>query len=666
MLKGHTWLYGLLCLLIGAPVCVATEAEGEPVALVESGRSRCVIVYPGDCALSARTAQKLSTYLREQTDIEVPLAADDVDSLDPATAIIVIDGTDDHRLARTLGSEAAFASDRQGAYRLQVARRGDGSPLILALGEGPQGAKYAVYRLMRELEINGRDAFIRPLDLQVQPFIETRSVALFNVWNMPIGLTRRHNIEAWSIEDIQRYIDQYDFYGFNAIESHDRFNDTYLEPLFGLKRAEWRAKVQQMSDFAHQNGQEFFLRIWGHVVMETPPAKTAPGPSQTVPKRLKELCPNNPVERKRWEEEIRDYYVQHYAGRIDHLIGHWCDPGICRENGCTFRTPMQLQMELHNAFKARDPGFDSTFSLWFFDVTAESKAGWARGGWAEYESDLDLINAGILDKDVTIAAYTFRPDSYRNELVEAIVAAGHRPAVWTWYRADHEIRPSLHIHLRERLGKYFDDLPASVQQLDWHNIERNVHGAANTANYYIAGRLMWEPELDIDDLLTEFLTFTFGADNAAKVAPAYQAIEHIRCHSCVENWERLHVTGAGSDDPKADVAMARSALDALSQVEIDPAFRPRVPLDLSPEQILANLRESLEVTHDFAQLRAGELPAIEATIADADHVEVKKRIQALRTKQQAWFATLAGRQEAILLNQQIKRLDQQLNALPEK
>jgi hypothetical protein len=665
IMKHVRFLRCLFWLAIAVANATAGSVGTQPsIRLVESGRSSCAIVYPDGCDLSARTAARLSDFLQRQTDVRVPAAAaHDFKSLSNDTAIIVLDGTEDHRLAATFGVRSSISSERHDAYQIKVVRREDAPPLVLALGKGPQGAKYAVYRLMREMEIKGRDARIRPLDQQAEPFIKTRSVSLFNVWGMPIELTRRHNTESWSKEELERYLDMYDFFGFNAIESHDRFNDNYLKPLFGIPRAQWRDKVQHMADYAHTNGQQFFLRIWGHVVMQTPELARALGANESVPKVMKTLCPNDPQQKQEWDEEIRDYYVNHYAGRIDHLIGHWCDPGVCRKNGCTFETPLQLQMELHRAFKARDPKFNSTFSLWYFDASKGNPAKWAGGGWVGYRDEAGLINAGILDKDVAIAIGTSMRENYSDERVRQILAAGHRPAVWTWYRADVEVKPSLHIHMHTRLGEYFKGLPTSAKSLEWHNIERNVHAAANTASYYVAGGLMWNPAASVDDLLTEFLTLTFGPENAPKIVPGYLAIENVRCHACSKDSEDSPSLCGGTDNPVADAATARAALAHLAQVKITPDYRPRVLLDVSPAQIITDLRASLEVIRDYADCRANDLPAVETAIKAGDRATATKLLDDIHANHDQWALTLEGRQESSRLDSQLRSLRKQLQRL---
>ena len=635
------------------------------VPITDERGAASVIVHPGDDRLAAYVAGRLADYLAEHTSIRVPVVTEQALSVasSPGT-VIIIDGTPEQRLARRWGRSTCFSSPHPEAYRLWVEPGAGpaGRSTVLLAGQSSAGAKFAAYRFMREMAIAGRTAAVRPMDVSAAPFLATRSIALFNVWGMPIELTRRHNLEAWPVDRLERYLEMYDTFGFNAIESHDRFNDEYLRPLFGLERAEWRRKVQRMCDVAHAHGQQFFLRIWGHVVMNTPKNATPPPPGAAVPKKLAYLCVNEAEGRRRWEEEILRYYTTHYAGRIDQLIGHWCDPGVCRRQGCDFRTPLRLQMELHRAFRAIDPHFTSTFSLWFFDVTKNNPAGWARGGWAGYESDFDLIRAGLLDRDVVIATATTQPGSYREDVVQAILAAGHRPALWTWYRADHEIRPSLHIHLHERLEQYFRELPASARQLAWHNVERNVHGAANTANYYVAGRLMWDPTLSADDLLREFLALILGPDNAERVLPAYQAIERIRCQACFKNWESSRHTGAGTGDARADWALAEGALARLAEAQLPPGWRPRLPLDVAPEQLMLDLQTSLVVIRDFARCRAETMPAIERDLRAGAAGAAASALDQLEARFGAWNESLAGRQEWAVLADWIRTQRQILRA----
>jgi hypothetical protein len=174
----------LLLLLIAG---VARLPAAPAIPLVEAGRSVCAIVYPKDCALSERTARKLSACLREQTGAEISLVSGS--GIEKSySALIVLDGTAGHELARAVSpaqpsaSVTQVAGERAESYRLATVSKPGGQAVILALGKSPAGAKYAVYRLMREIEVTKGGAHLRELDVSAEPFIKTRSVALFNVW----------------------------------------------------------------------------------------------------------------------------------------------------------------------------------------------------------------------------------------------------------------------------------------------------------------------------------------------------------------------------------------------------------------------------------------------------------------------------------------------------
>jgi hypothetical protein len=631
----------------------ATVTSKTPLVLAEGNQAACVIIYSREEKLDARTAAKLAAFLKEQVGSEPVVMSDNRLAEAGATnTLVVIDGTKDHRLIARYGGKVEFKSDRAEAYQL-VVRKQAGRGLVLAAGQSPVGAKQAIYRLMKEMQIENSRATIEPLEVQAEPFIKNRSVGLFNIWGMPLAITREHNIETWPVAKIRAYVDMFDAFGFNAIETHDRFNDGYTKPTYGVSRQEWRNKVWAICDQAHANGQKVFLRAWGNTVMRTPEDYKPSKPGAGVPKKPRNLCVNLPEERRIWEEEIRDYYVTNYAGKIDHFIGHWCDNGGCRRNGCTLETAMKLQMELHNGFKKADPNFTSSFNLWMLSRF---------GGWAGYEDERSVCDAGILSKDVCIAMNTRLPHEYSESMARNILASGHRPAVWTWYRADYEIKPSVHIHLHERVGEYFRELPASASELEWHNVECNVHGAANVANYYVAAQMMWDQRGDTDQLLREFLRLTFGADNADKIAPAYLAIEAIRCPTC-HNKSKDCFPGCGTANPRRDEETAAKALAQIKKVKVSPTHKSRLPLIISREKILGDLRDSLEVIKEYAHCRTEELPKLDAAIKDGQVKEASEMLKTLKAKCTTWSGSLTRVQESRRLNAELASRQQTLKGL---
>src|SRR3989339_33457 len=437
----------VVLVMLGCSITKVHDGDASPVKLTDRSQACCLIVYPNDCSLSARTAGKLSDYIEGQSDIRPLVCPDDKFTIPhEGTAIIIIDGTKNHRLTSKWNIKVHINSDRDDAYNLKVLRQ-DKFPLIIAAGNGPNGAKYATYRLMEELSVENKQISVLPMDIKAEPFIKTRSVSLFNTWICPIDIMRRYNIEAWPVEKIENYIDMYDFLGFNAIETHDRFNEGYLKPCYGVTRQQWRNKVVAICDRAHINGQTVFLRGWGNAVMNVPDDFKPEGPTSRVPMNMLRLCPDRPTEGplwnnwqreihdySRWQSEIVGYYVNNYAGHIDHFIAHWADPGGC--SNATVKDAMLMHMELHNAFKKLDPKFESTFNLWFM---AKKKPPY----WPGYKDHHSVCDAGVLDKEICISqgnkgSMLGAANPYSEMVTNDIQAAGHPAAVWNWYLADVE------------------------------------------------------------------------------------------------------------------------------------------------------------------------------------------------------------------------------------
>ena len=117
----------------------------------------------------------------------------------------------------------------------------------------------------------------------------------------------------------------------------------------------------------------------------------------------------------------------------------------------------------------------------------------------------------------------------------------------------------------------------------------------------------------------------------------------------------------GTVDPGADARAAESALAGLREMKIDPSFRPRIPIDISPAQFVADLKDSLDVIRDYARLRSETLPALARAVAAKDSKTIERLHDEIRQKRGQWRYTLAGRQEGTLLD---RLLDEQGGQLP--
>lgn len=621
------------CALPGA------ETPQARARLVDANRSACLIVYPAESPLHALTAERLAAYIERQTDVRVPVVVESAFAAQkkPDT-VIVVDGTKNLRLARRFDDSIALSSDRSEAYRLKVTRR-DGPTLVLLAGNSPAGAKYAAYRLMDELTITGRNASVGALDIAAEPFLNTRIISFGNVWGMPNDIQRNYNLEAWPLERLDPYIDMFDRFGFNAVEALDRYGDDFLRACFGVTREEWRNKIHRISDRLHENGGKMFLRAWGASVMAVRKGYQPTGENDTVLKTITDFCPNNPVHRQRWETEIRDYYLKNHVGRIDHFLGHWADAGGCYDpkSTCTIADPMKLHNELHHTFQAAAPGIESSFSLWWLHLTKQ-RHGKRLPPWRGYTDHRSVSGAGVLDKGVVIAQMVRQDDLYKERVSLDIAADGYRPAVWAWRMADQESVGDAGLHVRvERLNRYFKRLPVSARELAYHNVEVNQHGMASVINHYVAGKLMWDPTTDADRAVNDFAVKMFGEKHGPTVARAYRQMEFLRPD---------YKQAAKKYDAKTNIRSSGELLEELARVEVDPDFRPRLPLILTPRQILTDLMQALGSIREYNLCLTQELPAIDRAKKANDTAEQTRLLAALEQKRAAWSKTIASAYEA--------------------
>jgi hypothetical protein len=641
---GEFWRSMPLLLAVSVLTCgLVVRAEEPSAALISQGRERCAIVVTKDDALLSRTATKLAEYFQQQTGGKPPVLseADLLDS-EPHETWIVLDGRDGQPLLAKVGVSSNVPKDRDDAYHLQVIPRGKHTIVALA-GRSAAGAKFAAYRFMEEMEIEQHDARIRALDVRASPFFKTRSVSLFNIWRVPVDVIRQCNLESWPKEKVQQSIDTYDAFGFNAVETHDRFHEDFLKAVYGITRAEWREKVYALCDRAHEDGMTVFFRQWGNSVALPIKADTMKG--GYTPFGFNNLAPDIPAEKKRWDAEIRDYTATNYATHIDHLIGHWADAGGVHEGSkATVKDSMLLHNELVGAFRAINPKIESTFNLWGM---ANPKG---HRGWPGYVDHHSICDAGILPKDVAIAQTTrAHSHAYSEKATADIIASGHPAAVWTWRRADTEVRlgdSGLRIRVHGVMGDYFHDLPDSARNLAWHNIERNHHGLANDVNYYIAGKLMWDPKTDVDAALLKYCQLVFGKENAAAFAEAFNTIEMARD---VEQ----QVSKEMVQKPAAGVRRAASALTAIEKVRLAKDHHSRLPSVTSPQEMLDEIRGTLAVIVENGEIIAEQLPKLDELLKSNKADEAKALAATLQAKSDAWFGTVAGGVEGLWLKESL-------------
>ncbi len=619
----------------------AREGNKSPVKIVDEKKAFAAIVYPNDMPLYSLVADRLAGYIENQTGVRLPATTGNNFELSRKITTIILDGTKDKSMLRKYGLTVDLKSERSDAYSIKVVQHNN-MPFIILAGNSAEGVKFAAYRLMEELNITGTSTSIKQMDIKAEPFFKTRIISMGNIWRTAIEIERKYNIEGWSADRLKKSVNMYDAFGFNGFEILDRFNDGYLVPCYGITRQEWRNKIWSMADNAHLNGQKFFLRAWGNAVMDIPGAFKS-GPNAVVPRIFKSFCPDLPDDRKRWESEIRDYYVPNYASHIDNFIGHWSDAGGCKDpkSNATVKDAMLLHMELENAFKKINPKLETSFSFWHMDEE----------NWRGYKDYRSVSGASVLDKDVILAQATrAKSKVYSEKMTEDFVAYGYRAAVWTWIQADSESfnNDASMIIRTHRLGEYFSNLPASAKVLEWHNIERCQHGLGNVVNYYVAGKLMWNPKANVDDILKSFAVKMFGEQNAPHIVEAYNALEALRVSD-------NRIRNTSPKNPEQMAIQSQTALKSLEKVKIDPKFRPRLELDITAQQIKDDLINALTVINAYSLCFSNELPELDNAKKENNTEEQEKIVKSLRNKISLWGSSIAGLFEARAMEQELKK-----------
>ncbi|HVU99776.1 MAG TPA: DUF4838 domain-containing protein, partial [Verrucomicrobiae bacterium] len=235
------------------------------------------------------------------------------------------------------------------------------------------------------------------------------------------------------------------------------------------------------------------------------------------------------------------------------------------------------------------------------------------------------------------------------KITQQILDDGYRPAVWSWRRGDTEVRfgdPGLRIRIHGVMGDYFHGLPDSARKLEWHNIERNHHGIANDVNYYVASKLMWDPKTDVDAALNKYCSLVFGKPNAAAVAQAFLVIEASRD-------VQKDVSRSIIEHPATGADRARRALAALEVVKLPPGHRSRLPSVTSPEEMLQELRGTLAVIAENAEIAATQLPALDNFVRDGQSEKAKALAAELNEQAGKWFGAISGGMEGLWLKETV-------------
>ncbi|MEW5977340.1 MAG: glycoside hydrolase family 20 zincin-like fold domain-containing protein [Acidobacteriota bacterium] len=554
-------------LVVAYPCSLSSKALPEP-SVISSKSPASIVVPAGDSPVGLRAVEVLADYLERVTGSRPPILNP---SQNPRSGTRIVLREEPDRTARP------------DAYQL-ICNRNPREVTVTA--SGPEGLKYGVYRLIREMRQEGREIWIPTLAVAESPWLKTRELFVAEIeWHPTPGekpllaeFQKRFDWPNWGVSRLEGYADMVDAMGYNAIMLNDsrplwQYAGDFISPEEGTH------KVQALYRRARMNGMATSLFLWGQQgIQDALSARNCP----RIPGQYADMKAN-------WKR-----LLDAHGDLVDRWVLHWGDPGGCKVRDCTINTPQAVTNEFAALAAGMGPASQVTFSLWALR--------W--GAWRGYDHWDSVVKSGILAPDIGIGLMRTYDETIARE-----VNSQHRKAgVWGWYLNDLETSPALHVHSRI-LEEEFSRVPLQAAHLlDWYSLEDNNH-VLNLPSLYVGARMLWNPRTSAAEALGDFCGAVWGKEGP-KVWRALQAIESVRCgpgEPMLRNdlWPtgRLCRLGRGSRAPQNDLALCEAALDELKAVKLDPNYVPKLPLIVPPQELLGYIRAHLEYVARFAAIR---------------------------------------------------------------
>lgn len=616
------------------------------------------VIIPPKSNLSKYVAEKLVDYILQVTNKKIPIT-NDINAINDNSTVIVIGNERRNKIAKQLGFKHDWRKMRIDGYVLKTIKRNRGL-YIIAAGKGEVGDKYAVYRLIQEIKVNGSNISFGNYNIAETPFIKTREVIMgvaclawdpfayedeipeneramtydiiynslacqINFPDTPEShqrpktalsrIVKKYCIENWDIDKLMKYVEQMDCYGFNSIQYSDEF-EAYMHSGSLVTRRELREKLQAMMAKTRAIGNQVTLMFFGGVGFNFNGIELADWNEPLVDSKVifpkansmpaLSYCWNEPQGRK--NIEARTTYLSEYAPYIDHILTWFVDPGGCNKNGCTISTCMAILNYQYKIFKMKNPDMKATYNIWPF--ASEHNMGYrlvdnavpnvssSRSWGGTYSWKFFKNNISNLHPDIMIASRKYTP-----EIAAQCRKWNRKYGIWSWYTSDQECTASLHVEA-ERLGREFAALDKDTKELEYFSIPSNCH-SLNAAGIYIAAKLLWHSQRDPWNILKEFCSNVFGPKISRSVYAGYSAIAKIRNHDVDgDSAFGADYIGAGTDDPDKDAKVAGLALKQLKVAEVDEKWVSKIPLAYDRKELLDDLKEHLNMIYQYSLFRS--------------------------------------------------------------
>jgi hypothetical protein len=565
-----------------AALCVAL-AVGSAMARAElhfaTGQTAYIVAQPKS-ELEQRVTNRFVDYV-DRVLVQPPRLVRDLGAVPANIPAIVLtsDGTG-------LSERLAVPSDSPEAFALETREIG-GHPVVVASGRTDRGLKRALQRLVIKSEQRAPGLVFPDLHVTEKPWIPRRE------WSAPMWspelvrgvftnpqADKRLNIWLYGDEQIQRYVEMFDWFGYSGGQLHETASGYAL---FGSAEAA-QSRLKKYAGALRANGDNVTLWAWaaqfnGYGWIDDSVTYTpAAGKTAFTDPKVRAVF-----------ERAYDNYAK-LAPDVDLLIAHFYDPGQLKNRADVFDY-MRL---LISKFRAINPQVKLGVDFWY------------AGAEADYMQQ--LIDHGF--RDVLFLENTMPhtyPPGRREALHEEAKKRGLEMGVWGWHTVEIETdqNPNMHVNAK-LLSHFYRQIRDGVNRIQpityWSEME--AYHLNNIFSHYAAAQLLWNPDRDPDELLREITDGIWGSRNGPLVLAALQLIQDVRTGPTWDTyWIFLPTYRLGTPDAREDLRRAEAVIGSLEKMPTETGFVPKFPLPFPPSTFVELTLPHLRQIREFAAFR---------------------------------------------------------------
>lgn len=532
-------------------------------------------------------------------------------------------------------------SESKEAYAIET-KMIDDKKVIAVTGKTEQGLKRAVYRLILESKQTKTTLSFPAMNILESPWITQREWALcpwspdivrLNFFNPDVD--KRVDVYKYSEKQIEDYVAMFDWFGFNGCQLMETCANYAA---FGSPEG-FRSKQFQFAKSIKSLGQHLTHWVWAAKFNnygwydKTVVYKPEKNHTAFTDPRVKATF-----------EKYYDGYSQ-MAPYVDMLIAHFYDPGELTNREDVFK---YLEL-LNSKYKAKNPNIK--FGIDF----------WATGDSEQFMQE--LINKGFQDALFLEMSIPFiYKEGQREALHEAAKREKIRLGMWGWYMTEYETdqMPKMHVNA-QLLKNFYQDIKKNV--FDIHPLEywseMEAYHILNIFSMYASAQLLWNPDRNTDDILSEISEAIYGTENGQKMLQVLKLIEDVRSGPTWDTyWWTSKEYRLGTEDPSKDLLRAISALKNLQEMKIDENYITKLPMPISPAELAEMIIPHIKQIKAFAEFRLKEKEIRKFAANNAPKEQLTQMVQEAWQpilEYDTWIGTW-GQQEAKIQEKMIGQL----------